>query len=172
LASIWKEIESRRTIAAQARDHESPDDNVENAAIWKAVCSGDFSQKHRLTKLSPEAAQCLATWTGKDLFLNGLTELSEEAARRLAEWPGDWLGLNGLAHLSAETARHLSRWRGKGLSLNGLSRLSPQVAAILSAWQGEQIELINLKHGVHWDHPATRLLLCETVKRGRHAAGE
>ena len=171
LASIWQEIEKRLAAADTSPGSPvgSPPEKVDDAAIWKEICAGDFSRKHLLTRLPPQVAQCLSTWTGKDLFLNGLTELSPASARLLAAWGGDWLGLNALAELSPEAARHLSRWRGKGLSLNGLLRLSPQVAAILSEWQGEQIELVNLTHAVQWDNPRTRLYLSENMTRDIHA---
>jgi hypothetical protein len=64
----------------------------------------------------------------------------------------------------------LAKWQGKGLSLNGLSRLSPQVVSILSEWQGDQIELVNLKHMVHWDNPKTQLFLPEAMSRKFRAA--
>ena len=147
-------------------------DGGDTAAISRQICDGDFSQRDRLTTLSPEVARCLAKWKGKDLFLNALTELHPDAARHLADWQGDWLGLNGLTDLSPETAAHLARWKGKGLSLNGLSRLSPRVVAILSEWQGDQIELVNVKHLAHWENPSTRLHLSEDLKRKRHGAGE
>ena len=73
--------------------------------------------------------------------------------------------MNSLTELSPEAAVHLSRWKGKRLSLNGLSSLSPRVVAILSDWQGDQIELINVKHMVHWENPNTRLFLSEDLKR-------
>ncbi len=171
LTSIWQEIEKRMAAAdtAPGAPVGPPPEKGDDAAIWKEICAGDFSRKHLLTRLPPQVAQCLSTWTGKDLFLNGLTELSPASARLLAAWGGDWLGLNALADLSPEAARHLSRWRGKGLSLNGLLRLSPQVAAILSQWQGEQIELVNLTHAVQWDNPRTRLYLSENMTRDIHA---
>ena len=171
LASIWQGIEKRLAAASTSARSPAgpPPENVDDSAIWKEICAGDFSRKHLLTRLPPQVAQCLTTWTGKDLFLNGLTELSPASAKLLAAWDGDWLGLNALAELSPEAARCLSRWRGKGLSLNGLSQLSPQVADILSQWQGDQIELVNLTHAVEWDNPRTRLFLSENVTRDIHA---
>ena len=134
-----------------------------NEAIWTAICNGDFTQKHKLTELSPEAAECLASWKGSDLYLNQLTTLPPEVARQLAKWKGSWLGLNGLTDLSTEAATYLAKWGGKGMSLNGLTRLSPRLVAILSEWQGEEIELVNVKHMAHWENPNTRLFLSEEM---------
>ena len=165
LESIWQEIAKRLPAKPGKPVNKQSDTKTDNAAIWKDICDGDFTRKHQLTALSAQAARCLTTWKGRDLFLNGLTDLSAAAARQLIAWQGDWLGLNGLEDLSPEAATHLSRWPGKGLSLNGLSRLSPQVVAILSEWQGEQIELVNVKHMPHWENPNTRLFLSEALKR-------
>ncbi len=168
LASIWQEIEKRLAHKIDAADKSAA--NTDNADIWTAICAGDFSRRDQLTALSPQAAGCLATWKGKDLFLNNLTELTPDAAAELSRWNGEWLGLNGLTELSPEVAEHLARWKGRGLSLNGLSRLSPRVAAILSEWQGEQIELIHVKHMAHWENPNTRLFFSEGLQRKQHQA--
>jgi hypothetical protein len=165
LESIWQEI-GKRLIATPVNAENDPGvGSTDNAAIWKNICQGDFNRKHALTVLSPEAARCLATWKGKDLFLNALTGLEADTARQLAAWDGDWLGLNGLKDLSPDAAMHLSRWKGKKLSLNGLTRLSPRVVAILSEWQGDQIELVNVQHMAHWENPKTRLFFSEDLKR-------
>ena len=165
LESIWQDIEKRLPKKTVKPENNNRVKDTDNSTIWKNICEGDFSQKHKMTKLSPEAARCLVAWKGKDLFLSGLTDLSPDAARHLVAWEGDWLGLNGLNELSPEAAVHLSRWKGKGLSLNGLSRLSPRVVAILSDWPGDQIELVNVKHMAHWENPNTRLFLSEDMKR-------
>lgn len=165
LDSIWQRIESRLLMAAKASIPTQSGRTTQNEAIWGAVCRGDFTQKHKMTALSPEAARCLAGWKGKDLFLNQLTTLTPEAARHLADWKGEWIGLNGLADLSPEAATYLAQWKGKGLSLNGLTRLSPRLVAILSEWQGDQIELINVKYMAHWENPKTRLFLSEAMDR-------
>jgi hypothetical protein len=165
MESIWQTIASRLATDAKASAGTPSTKETQNEAIWAAVCSGNFSQKHQLTALSADAARCLATWKGKDLFLNELTRLTPEAARQLAQWPGEWLGLNGLVDLSPEAAAYLATWQGKGLSLNGLTRLSPRVVAILSEWQGDQIELVNVKHMAHWENPKTRLFLSESMDR-------
>jgi hypothetical protein len=168
LEAIWRDIVGRMPgKKAIPTDSKSKPETAkaDDAVIAKRICSGDFSQKHKLTELTTEAARCLAKWKGKDLFLNELKELTPGAARHLAAWEGEWLGLNGLRELSPETAAHLARWRGKGLSLNGLSRLSPRVVAILSEWQGRQIELVSVKHMAHWENPGTRLFLSEEMVR-------
>ncbi|PID40940.1 MAG: hypothetical protein CR984_00615, partial [Proteobacteria bacterium] len=165
LENIWKDVNRRLSAVPKNRANGDSVQQANNAVIWKKICEGDLTQKHRLTALSPEAARCLAAWKGKDLFLNNLTDLSPEAARSLSNWPGDWLGLNGLTELTPEVARHLARWKGKGLSLNGLDQLTPRVVAILSEWQGQQIELINVRHMAHWENPNTRLFLSDALKR-------
>ncbi|WP_319525356.1 hypothetical protein [uncultured Desulfosarcina sp.] len=168
--AIWNDITSRLPKNPPKAASASP--KTDNDLISEQICDGNFSQKHKLTVLSPKTAHCLAQWKGKDLFLNALKQLEPEAARELASWKGEWLGLNGLEELSPEAAAHLSRWKGKGLSLNGLSRLSPRVVAILSEWQGDQIELVNVKHMAHWENPKTRLFLSEEMNRKRNAAKE
>jgi hypothetical protein len=171
LKSVWQRIVPRLPKKKAPSMPPKTDAWSENAPIWSEICSGNFSRKHKLSALSPEAARCLSAWKGKDLFLNQLTTLSPEAARQLANWEGDWLGLNGLDDISPETATHLARWKGRGLSLNGLSRLSPRVVAILSEWQGEQIELVNVKHMAHWENPNTRLFLSEAMRRKQGRQG-
>ena len=165
--AIWNDIMRRLPETSPKAGHTEP--KTDNDLISEQICSGNFSQKHKLTVLSPKTARCLAQWKGKDLFLNELKELEPEAARQLAAWKGDWLGLNGIEELSPESAAHLARWKGKGLSLNGLSRLSPRVVAILSEWQGDQIELVNVKHMAHWENPKTRLFLSEEMNRKRRS---
>ncbi len=165
LESIWRDIAKRLPTKPVKPDTAHIVKRTDDAVIWDNICNGDYTLKHKLTALSPEAAHCLAAWKGKDLFLNALTILTPETARQLATWEGDWLGLNGLTELSPEAAVYLSQWKGKGLSLNGLSRLSPRLVAILSEWQGNQIELVNVKHMAHWENPKTRLFLSEGLKR-------
>ncbi len=173
LESIWQEIEKRISGIPPVKHKNDPTvAETNNAVIWNEICKGDFTRKDKLTALSPEASRCLATWKGKDLFLNSLDELSADAARPLADWEGDWLGLNGLQELSPDAAGHLSRWKGKKLSLNGLSHLSPRVVAILSEWQGEQIELIHVKHMAQWENPKTRLFLSEELSRKHNPKGK
>lgn len=169
LKSIWQDIDQRLPARPDKPEKKNDVTITDNVAVWKEICDGDYSGKHKLTALSPQAARCIAKWKGKDLFLNAVTDLSAEAARGLADWEGDWLGLNGLNELTPEAAVHLARWKGKGLSLNGLSRLSPRVVAILSEWQGDQIELVHVKHMAHWENPNTRLFLSEDLKRKHNA---
>ncbi|WP_054691015.1 hypothetical protein [Desulfosarcina cetonica] len=168
LKSLWQEIAQRLPVKPATSAPSASAPQVDNSAIWKAICAGDYSRKDHLTALSAEAARCLSAWKGKDLFLNGLNDLDPEAARALINWKGDWLGLNGLTELTPEVASYLARWKGKTLSLNGLSRLSPQVVAILSEWSGEQIELINVKHSLDWDNPRIRIFFrknCNASKK-------
>lgn len=169
LKSLWQEIAQRLPVKPATSAPSASAPQVDNPAIWKAICAGDYSRKDHLTALSAEAARCLSAWKGKDLFLNGLNDLDPEAARALINWKGDWLGLNGLTELTPEVASYLARWKGKTLSLNGLSRLSPQVVAILSEWPGEQIELINVKHSLDWDNPRIRIFFSEELQRKQKA---
>jgi len=172
LGEIWKKVVARSKRETLAVDPDRQGVSVDNTEIWKAVCEGDFSQKDKLTALSTEAAECLAHWEGKDLYLNGLTTLSPEAARHLSNWEGEWLGLNGLKELSPQVASELSKWKGRVLSLNGLIRLSPKIVDILSHWQGDQIELINVQHMAHWENPKTKLFLSEEFQRQHFAKRE
>jgi len=166
--AIWNNITKRLPKKSAKAAVAAP--KTDNDLISEQICNGNYSQKHKLTVLTPKTARCLAQWEGKDLFLNELKQLDPESARQLAAWKGEWLGLNGLEELSPEAAAYLSRWEGKGLSLNGLSRLSPRVVAILSEWQGDQIELVNVKHMAHWENPKTRLFLSEEMNRKHRAA--
>jgi len=168
--AIWNDITRRLPEKSSKAGRAEP--KTDNDLISEQICNGNYSQKLKLTVLTPKTARCLAQWKGKDLFLNELKVLKPEAARQLAAWKGEWLGLNGLEELSPEAAAYLSRWKGKGLSLNGLSRLSPRVVANLSEWQGDQIELVNVKHMAHWENPKTRLLLSEEMNRKRRAGKE
>jgi len=169
--AIWQRIDSQLSMKPKKSKVASSAVQTGNEAIWTEICRGNYSQKHKLTELSPEAAHCLASWKGKDLFLNELTDLSPATARQLSIWDGEWLGLNGIRELSPETATYLARWKGRKLSLNGLSRLSPRVVAILSEWQGDQIELINLKYMAHWENPKTRLFLPEEIGQKKSKKG-
>jgi hypothetical protein len=143
LEEIWKEIvqEGEKPEKEKTRSQRQNDINME---IWKEICVGNLSRKYELTKLSLNAAKCLAQWKGKDLFLNGITELSAPIAEQLSQWGGEWLCFNRLTELSPEAAKSLSRWRGVRLSLNGLIKLTPQAAKHLSQWRGKQIEAVGL----------------------------
>ena len=156
LEEIWKEIvqeenvskESEREIPKEEKPekektHSQRQDKI-NMGIWEEICVGNLSRKYELTKLSINAAKCLAQWEGKDLFLNGITELPASIAEQLSQWEGEWLCLNRLTELSPEAAKSLSRWRGVRLSLNGLIKLTPQAAKHLSQWRGKQIEVVGL----------------------------
>ena len=123
--------------------HSQRQDKI-NMGIWKEICVGNLSRKYELTKLSLNAAKCLAQWKGKDLFLNSITELPVPIAEQLSQWGGEWLCLNRLTELSPESAEVLSRWQGIRLSLNSLIKLTPQVAKHLSKWRGKQLEVVGL----------------------------
>ena len=156
LEEIWNEIVQEENVSKES-ERESPkgeepekekapsqrQDKI-NMGIWKEICVGNLSRKYELTKLSPNAAKCLAQWEGKDLFLNGITELPASIAEQLSQWEGEWLCLNRLTELSPEAAKSLSQWRGVRLSLNGLIKLTPQAAKHLSQWRGKQIEVVGL----------------------------
>ena len=161
LEEIWKKIVQGENVSKKS-ERESPKgekpegekpekektqsqrQDKKNMAIWKEICVGNLSRKYELTRLSPDAAKCLAQWEGKDLFLNGITELPASIAEKLSQWEGEWLCLNRLTELSPEAAESLSRWRGIRLSLNGLIELTPQAAKYLSEWRGKEMEVVGL----------------------------
>ena len=156
LEEIWKEIVQEKNVSKEPKREASKGKKPEkekthskwqdkiNMEIWKEICVGDLSRKYQLTRLSLNAAKCLAQWKGKDLFLNGITELPAPIAKQLSQWGGEWLCLNHLTELSPEAAEGLSRWGGIRLSLNGLMELTPQSAKHLSRWRGKQIEAVGL----------------------------
>jgi len=149
LETVWEEIYQKRQRSGEKKIYLSEVEEL-NREIWQEICDGRFARKHELTALSPEVAECLSKWKGKDLFLGKLTELSPEAAKCLSKWKGRWLALNGLSRLSPEAARYLSQWKGNRLSLNGLNEVSPEVTAYLYQWEGEELELIGLKSISQW----------------------
>ena len=162
LEEIWKEIVQEKNVSKEPERETSKGKKPEkektpekekklsqrqdkiNMEIWEEICVGDLSRKYQLTRLSLNAAKCLAQWKGKDLFLNGITELPAPIAEQLSQWGGEWLCLNHLTEISPEAAEGLSRWRGIRLSLNGLIKLTPQAAKHLSQWRGKQIEAVGL----------------------------
>ena len=158
LEEIWNEIVQEENVGKESEreslkgekpeKEEAPSQRQDkiNMGIWKEICVGNLSRKYELTKLSLNAAKCLAQWEGKDLFLNGVTELPASIAEQLSQWKGEWLCLNRLTELSPEAAERLSRWRGVRLSLNGLIKLTPAAAKHLSQWRGKQLEFVGLAH--------------------------
>jgi len=161
LETTWQGILSRIDHNAQRISRQTP----LNKAINAEICRGNYDRKFMLTALSPETAECLINWKGKDMNLNALTELSAGAAQILAQWPGEWMSLNGLKTLSAKTAKFLAQWPGKRLSLNGLAILSADTTANLSQWKGDQLEMIGLQSIGPWKNYGTRLFLSENLKR-------
>ena len=161
--TVWKEIVAGFKVRKPA-PNTRPADKSLNEQIGREICDGNYSRKYQLTSLSPETAQCLVQWSGKDLYLNELTELTPQMAKILVQWPGEWLSLNGLKEISPETAKYLSQWPGKHLSLNGLEKLSPQVTAQLSQWRGAQLEMVGLTAIGRWENYTTRLFLSEALR--------
>ena len=164
LENIWKEIRNAKKNPNRKKELLSQE-NQKNREISQEICNGNFDRKYELTELSPEAAECLSKWKGKDLFLNGLTSLSPKAAKKLSQWHGEWLSLNGLSKLSPEAAKYLSQWQGKWFSLNGLTELSPEVSKYLSQWNGNQIEMVSLKHMAEWEKSGGRLFIPEKFRK-------
>ncbi len=155
LKSIWHETVSKRQgkIARGKQAKGLPGGDVlpveevklNNSEIWAQICNGLPDNKYRLTALSADAAQCLANWKGKELFLNRLTGLTPPQARALAAWKGEWIGLNGLTEMDQATARALFKWEGAQLSLNGFSEFPSGSARYLAKWKGKQLELMGLE---------------------------
>ncbi len=136
IKTVWKDIVNGKkntpSIRAEGRD------------IKTEICEGRFSNAHALTRLTPEIAECLAAWKGKDLYLGGISRLTPASAAAISQWSGEWLILNGLDYLSRDTAEQLSRWKGTRLSLNGLNRISEQTLNQLLTWDGTYLETAGL----------------------------
>ena len=164
LEMIWKKIVEKEKILKEQKTYFSLE-NKTNQKIWQEICNGNFQRKNELTRLSPEAAKCLAKYSNKDLYLGGLTRLSPEAAKNLSAWQGKWLLLNGIAELSPEAAKNLSAWQGDRLSLNGLKILEDETAIYLLQWRGLQLELSGLRRLANWEKSGGRLYLPERYKR-------
>jgi len=165
--SIWKDMQFEK--AQKQGPHKLSNIDIrQDKEIFEEICKGDFHRKYLLTTISPQAAECLASWTGKDLYLNELAELTPDIAKIISQWPGEWLSLNGLKELSPDAAEFISQWPGKRLSLNGLARLSQQATQHLSNWKGEQLEMVGLETIGRWENYGTRLYLSENLRRKLH----
>jgi len=105
-----------------------------NMEIFKEIQSGDISNSHELTFITPLIAEHLSKHEG-NLWLNGLTTLSDIAAEHLSKHEGA-LWLNGLNTLSDTAAEHLSKHEGN-LYLSGLTTLSDTAAEYLSKHKGD-----------------------------------
>lgn len=128
--------------------------------IKSEICSGEFSNIYALKRLTPEIAECLAAWKGKDMYLGEIRRLEPASAAMLAQWPGKWLILNGLEFLSPDTALQLAQWKGDRISLNGLNRISEQALNQLLTWKGGHLEMAGLTtvEGVSSKYEILRLL--------------
>ena len=160
LNKIWENIYESRKKRTYVSNEEKT-----NREIWEEICNGDFSRKHELTALSPEAAKALSEWTGKDLFLGKLTRLSHDEAKYLSTWKGRWLSLNGLTQLTPDAAMYLSQWQGNRLSLNGLKKVSPEVVEYLSQWRGDDLELVSLKNISQWKESGKKVHLPDNHRK-------
>ncbi len=182
LENVWKTVvrnlSSRSDAAAVAAVRKAlaaAVTTLSNQEIWQQMEAGNFDNAFRLTALSEDAAQVLATWKGKELFLDRLTDLSPEAAWQLSRWKGDWLGLNGLTDMSGDTVNALAQWSGRRLSLNGFKEFPAQVARYLATWRGEEIELMGLdrlsataaRYLSQWRGPGRRLYVPDRFWRPR-----
>ncbi len=155
LESLWRETllknQTKTAKGTPLKDRQGGDVmpveevKLSNSEIWEQICNGRPDNKYRVTELSSEAAECLAKWKGKELFLNRLTTLTTMQAREIAAWKGEWIGLNGLTEMDQMTARALFKWKGKRLSLNGFTEFPPATAKYLAKWKGKQLELMGLE---------------------------
>lgn len=160
---VWKQVWAAH-VSAPKKEPPATVAMRRNKEIEAEVCKGDFKRVGELSALSNDAADCLAAWEGKDLFLNNLERLSPEAAHSLSQWKGEWLVLNGLKTLSPDTAKQLATWKGKRLSLNGLEKLPRAATQALAKWQGRQLELIGLRRLAAWDNPVVTLYVRSEVR--------
>lgn len=167
LDALWAELKSEHA-GTHDTPEASPADRALDQQITEEICAGRFERKYLLSELTPESAQCLAKWTGKDLYLNSLTDLPPSVAKIISQWRGEWLCFNGIKTLSADSAKYLAQWKGKRLSLNGLARLSRGATSHLSKWKGEQLEMVGLEKIGRWENHGTRLYLSERLRLKLH----
>jgi hypothetical protein len=153
---IWQRIIEKEKLSDAETQHNNgslgmkkttfSSEDQNNRVIWEEICRGDFERKNEMTRLSADAAKCLAKWKHADLFINGLSELSTKVAKHLLKWEGNWICLNGVKELSPEAAKHLFQWQGNWISLNGLSQISSDILKHLPQWKGKQLELMGIKY--------------------------
>jgi hypothetical protein len=167
LDALWAQLKSKNTGSRES-SRASSVNGAQDQKIAEEICAGRFERKYLLSELTPESAQCLAKWTGKDLYLNSLTDLPPSVAKIISQWQGEWLSLNGIKTLSPDSAKYLSQWTGKRLSLNGLTRLSQKATSHLSKWKGEQLEMVGLEKIGRWENYGTRLYISESLRRKLH----
>ncbi len=117
-----------------------------------AIAKKDDDLELRVTELSDQAAQALASHEGGWLQLPNLTALTDSPGHvalanklgtqygRMAGWTDYELSLNGLTSLSHEAAAAIAQQR-EVLSLNGLTRLSDGAAKALSRYEGYELSL-------------------------------
>lgn len=115
-----------------------------NAARRLSQFSGEL-HLDGLASLSPEEAEALSGFSGKELSLNGLREISDPVIRILARTRCDWLTLDGPAEISCAAAVALSTFKGKVLSLEGISVLSESAAKALAGFKGGYLHLFGLR---------------------------
>ncbi|MGD9367167.1 MAG: hypothetical protein PVH87_15825 [Desulfobacteraceae bacterium] len=164
LDALWAALRSENTGSDDTQKASSAN-HAQDQKIAEEICAGRFERKYLLSELTPESAQCLAKWTGKDLYLNSLTDLPPSIAKIISQWQGEWLSLNGIKALSPDSAKYLAQWKGKRLSLNGLTRLSRRATSQLAKWKGEQLEMVGLEKIGRWENYGTRLYLSESLRR-------
>jgi len=121
------------TLMSVAETEKIPD-LKRNLEIFKEIQSGDFSNSHELTFITPLIAEQLSKHEGR-LDLHGLTTLSDTAAEHLSKHKGD-LDLLGLTTLTDTAAGHLSKHKG-ALYLRGLTTLTDTAAEHLSKNEGD-----------------------------------
>lgn len=88
-------------------------------------------------RLGEGAAEKLAAWQGKSLYLADVEELDEADARGLSSWGGEVLVLNEVSKISLEGAEYLSQWSGRELHVYNLYTADKPIREALKKFQGK-----------------------------------
>ncbi len=85
-----------------------------------------------ITSIDKSVAHELASFSVKDLELNGLTTLDKDSATELAKFSGKLI-LNGVKSLDKDSAQALSKFQGTAVELRGIESLDDDTHSILVA---------------------------------------
>jgi len=102
---------------------------------------GWLTTPKNVTRLLPQVAEILASFSGRNLSLDGVQTLDPATARILATYKGEWLSFGKLQSIDVETAEALATFKGKQLFLVGLQSLDSETARALATLKGEQLHL-------------------------------
>jgi hypothetical protein len=141
LGATSGQIEQLREAMRGERSSEYPNSGLGLAKVltcapaseWQRLAnkSRDYLYLPALTTLTPDVAQALAKFGGRNLVLSGLTSLTMEEAAALAEYRPR-LDTEMLAVYRLDVAQSLTKNLHGCLGLSGLTTLTPEVAQELA----------------------------------------